>query len=63
MDTSVAGVTVKVLDPDTLPKVAVTVVLPTLVPLATPEVLIVAMPALPVLQATEFVMLSVLPSL
>src|SRR5579863_137333 len=63
MDTSVAGVTVKAVDPDTLSRVAVTVVLPTPALLAIPEVLTVAIAALPVLQATEFVMLSVLPSL
>ena len=59
MDTSVAGVTVSVVDPDTLPDAAVIVVEPAATGVANPlepaALLIVATPVLDELQATAVV--------
>jgi hypothetical protein len=44
MDTSVAGVTVSVVDPDVLPEEAVIVVLPTALPVTCPALLIICVP-------------------
>ncbi len=52
MDTSVAGVTVSVSDPDMLPDVAVIVVEPAATATAMPELFIVAMPVFDELQVT-----------
>lgn len=63
MDTRAAGVTVKVVEPLIAPEVAVTVVLPKATLLARPWLLMVATLVFAVVQATEFVRTSVLPSL
>jgi len=63
IDTSTAGVTVKVPEPVTFPTVAPTVALPTPRPVATPPALIVATPAADVLQDAAAVKFCVLPSL
>ncbi len=66
IDTSVAGVTVSVVDPDMLPDVAVTVVEPAATDVARPfepvALLIVATPALDELQVTAVVRFCVVPS-
>jgi len=63
IETNAAGVTVKLVDPESVPDVAVAVVLPTATALARPLGLIVATPLSPVLQIAEAVMSRVLPSL
>jgi fructose-1-phosphate kinase PfkB-like protein len=55
MDTSVAGVIVSVVDPETLPDVAVIVVEPAAAEAASPELLIVDTPVLDELQVTVVV--------
>jgi hypothetical protein len=55
-ETSVAGVTVMLVDVDTVPEVAVIVAGPGATEAANPEVLIVATPVLDELQATDEVM-------
>ena len=62
IETSVAGFTVSVVAPEIDPKVAVTLVLPTATLVASPCALTVAMAEFAVLQETEVVMSSVLPS-
>ena len=62
MDTSVAGVTVKVVDPEIDPEAAVTVVLATDFAVATPWLLTVATAEFAVLQTTDVVRSCVLPS-
>ena len=63
IETNAAGVTVRLVDPETFPDVAVAVVVPTATLLARPALLMVATPLSPVLQTAEFVMSRVLPSL
>ena len=62
IETSAAAETVRFVEPETLPEVAVAVVLPSDTLLASPEILMVAMPAPAVLHATDAVISSVLPS-
>jgi hypothetical protein len=62
METRTAGVTVRVVEPLIEPEVAVTLVLPNPTLLNTPCELTVATPEFVVLQVTEFVRSSVLPS-
>jgi hypothetical protein len=52
IDTRVAAVTARVVDPDTLPRVAVIVVVPGLTAVASPALLMEAMAALADFQAT-----------
>ena len=63
MDTRAAAVTVRVVDPLTVPKLAATVVVPTPAPVATPLLEIVATPGDEELQVTVLVRFCVLPSL
>jgi hypothetical protein len=63
IDTRVAGVTVRFVDPTMEADVAETVVVPTATLEATPLLLTVATAELPVLQVTELVKSWVLPSL
>jgi len=63
IETNVAGLTVRLVEPLTVPDVAVTEVLPTAEPEAIPRLLTVAMLALAVVHVTDVVRTSVLPSL
>jgi len=63
MDTSVGGVTRRVVDPVIEPETARIVALPGATPVARPLVVMVAMAVAVELQMTEFVMFCVLPSL
>ena len=62
METSTAGVTVSVVEPEIPPKVAVAVVLPAPTLFASPAAEIVAIVVSVVLHRTEVVMSRVLPS-
>ena len=62
METKPAGITVRVVDPLTAPELAVTVVVPTPVPVASPLLEIVATPCGDELQVTVLVRFRVLPS-
>ena len=62
IDTRVAAVTVRVVDPVTVPELAPTVVVPTLVPVARPLPEILATPCDEELQVTVLVRFCVLPS-
>ena len=66
MDTSVAAVTVSVVDPDVLPDVAVIVVVPAATDVARPlepaALLMVATPAVNEFQVTDVVRFCVVPS-
>lgn len=61
--TSTAGVTVRVVEPEINPEVAVTLLLPRATLTATPCAFTVAIVPFPVLQVQVFVRSSVLPSL
>jgi len=63
IETRAAALTVRVVDPLTVPKVAATVVVPTPVPVATPPLEIVATAGDEELQVTVLVRFCVLPSL
>jgi hypothetical protein len=63
METRAAVVTVRVVDPLTIPELAATVVVPTLVPVARPPLEIVATPGDEELQFTVLVRFCELPSL
>ena len=63
IDARVAGVTVSMVDPLTVPELADTVVVPTLFPVARPPPTIVATPGDEELQVTVLVRFWVLPSL
>jgi hypothetical protein len=62
MDTRAAAVTVRVVDPLTVPELAATMVVPTPVPVARPPLEIVATPGDEELQFTVLVRFCVLPS-
>jgi hypothetical protein len=62
MDTRVAAVTLRVVDPLTVPELAATVVVPTPFPVARPPLEIVATPGDEELQVTVLVRFCVLPS-
>jgi len=63
IETTVAGVTVRVVDPLTVPELAATVVVPTPVPVARPTLEMVATAGAEELQVTVLVRFWVLPSL
>lgn len=63
IETSMAGVTVRVVDPEINPELAVTLVLPRAILVASPCPLTVAMVPSAVLQVAKLVRSSVLPSL
>lgn len=63
MDTRAAGMTVRVVEPLTVPELAAMVVVPTPFPVARPPVAIVATPGDEELQFTVLVRFCVLPSL
>ena len=62
IDCSVAGFTVRLVDPPTLPDVAVILLLPTATAVANPELLIVATLVVADIQVTELVRFCVLLS-
>jgi len=62
IETRVAAVTFRVVDPLTVPEPAATVVVPTLLPVARPPLDIVATPVEDELQVTVLVRFCVLPS-
>jgi hypothetical protein len=63
METSAAGVTVRLVDPLSAPELAAIVVVPTSVPVARPALEIVATPCAEELQFTVLVRFWVVPSL
>jgi hypothetical protein len=61
IDTSTAGETVNVVEPVTLPSIALTVELPVVTPVARPPIVIVATPEVNELHVTKGVKFSMVP--